>query len=74
MKPMNFPRWPVGFGPVVVPAGESVTVTAEPGRRFKGTKLVLTGDRIYRAGAGKVIAPFAEPDAVAPPVEVTPAP
>ena len=36
--------WVVNLGPVIVPADSTVTVCQQPGRLFRGYKLINTGD------------------------------
>ncbi len=49
VKPKRGPRpWQIGFGPVEIPPGETVTVPAQPKVLFRGEKLIAG------AGIGKL--------------------
>lgn len=45
--------WPIAFGPVVISAGETQTLTASPQIRFRCMKLMTTGDDVHRTGLRK---------------------
>lgn len=51
--PAKVRRWPVAFGPVQIAPGASVVVEVRPDCRWKGLKLINTGDarKMYITGA-----------------------